>query len=74
MRIALYARVSTDIQEARGSIGSQLEALRARADGDQHEVVAEYLDDGYSGRAWTAQPWIGRVMGPRPGSSKRYSA
>jgi len=49
MRIALYARVSTDIQEARGSIGSQLEALRARADGDQHEVVAEYLDDGYSG-------------------------
>ena len=49
MRIALYARVSTDIQEARGSIGSQLEVLRVRAEGDQHEVVAEYLDDGYSG-------------------------
>jgi hypothetical protein len=32
MRVAIYARVSTEAQEARGTIGSQLEALRARAD------------------------------------------
>jgi site-specific DNA recombinase len=49
MRVALYARVSTDVQEARGSIGSQLEALRLGAVADGHEIAGEYLDDGYSG-------------------------
>ncbi len=27
MRVALYARVSSEVQEARGTIGSQVEAL-----------------------------------------------
>jgi site-specific DNA recombinase len=49
MRVAIYARVSTDAQEARGTIGSQLEALRERAREAGHEVVAEYCDDGFSG-------------------------
>ena len=49
MNVALYARVSTEVQEARGTIGSQLEALRTRAAQDGHQVVAEFLDDGYSG-------------------------
>ncbi len=49
MRVALYARVSTDVQEARGSIGSQLEALRLGAVAAGHEIAGEYLDDGYSG-------------------------
>ncbi|MGH7764116.1 MAG: recombinase family protein, partial [Candidatus Dormibacteraceae bacterium] len=49
MKVALYARVSTEAQEARGTIGSQLEALRSRAARDGHQVVAEFLDDGYSG-------------------------
>ena len=43
MRIALYARVSTQQQEVRGTIGSQIEALRARAHRDEHEVVQEYI-------------------------------
>ena len=30
MRVALYARGSSESQEARGTIGSQLEVLRAR--------------------------------------------
>ena len=29
MRVGIYARVSTEAQEARGTIGSQLEVLRA---------------------------------------------
>ncbi len=29
MRVAIYARVSTESQEARGTIGSQLEVLRS---------------------------------------------
>jgi len=49
MKVALYARVSTDAQEARGTIGSQLEVLRARASEQSHEIVAEFLDDGHSG-------------------------
>jgi len=49
MRLGLYARVSTDVQEARGSIGSQLEVLREWAAREGHQIVAEYKDDGYSG-------------------------
>ncbi|MCU1450710.1 MAG: invertase Pin-like site-specific recombinase [Acidimicrobiales bacterium] len=49
MRVAIYARVSSDAQEARGTIGSQVEALRARMAAEGHEVVAEFLDDGFSG-------------------------
>jgi len=49
MRVGLYARVSTEAQEARGTIGSQLEALRARVAAGGDELVAEFVDDGYSG-------------------------
>ena len=49
MRVALYARVSTEAQEQRGTIGSQLEVLRARIKSEGHELVAEYCDDGCSG-------------------------
>jgi site-specific DNA recombinase len=49
MRVAIYARVSTESQEARGTIGSQLEALRKRVATEGHELVAEYRDDGWSG-------------------------
>jgi site-specific DNA recombinase len=49
MKVAIYARVSTERQEQRGTIASQIEALRARMAADGHEIVAEFLDDGYSG-------------------------
>src|SRR5438128_768626 len=49
MRVALYARVSTEVQEARGSIGSQVQTLREWAAREAHELFAEYIDDGYSG-------------------------
>jgi site-specific DNA recombinase len=49
MRVGLYARVSTEAQEARGTIGSQLEALRARVRAAGDELMAEFADDGYSG-------------------------
>jgi site-specific DNA recombinase len=49
MRVAIYARVSTEAQEARGTIGSQLAVLRERAATEGHELVAEFLDDGLSG-------------------------
>lgn len=49
MRVAVYARVSTESQEARGTIGSQLEVLRKRVAAEGHQLVMEYCDDGYSG-------------------------
>ena len=49
MRVALYARVSSEAQEARGTIGSQLEVLRARIAEQGDELAAEFCDDGYSG-------------------------
>src|SRR6266508_3902987 len=49
MRVALYARMSTEAQQVRSTIGSQLEALRAQAADEGDEVVAELVDDGYSG-------------------------
>jgi site-specific DNA recombinase len=47
--VALYCRVSTDLQEKEHTIESQLEALRHYAQSKEYAVVAEYLDDGYSG-------------------------
>jgi len=49
MKVAIYARVSSEGQERRGTIGSQVLALRARMAKEGHEIVAEFLDDGYSG-------------------------
>ena len=49
MRVAIYARVSTEAQEARGTIGSQLAVLRSRVAAEGDELVAEFCDDGYSG-------------------------
>jgi site-specific DNA recombinase len=41
--------VSTERQQERGTVGSQLEALRAAARADGHQLIAEFVDDGYSG-------------------------
>jgi len=49
MRVGIYARVSTEAQEARGTIGSQLEVLRARVAVEGEDLVAEFIDDGCSG-------------------------
>ena len=49
MRVALYARVSTESQQARGTIGSQLAVLRERVTVEGDEAVAEFCDDGHSG-------------------------
>src|SRR3954465_7620449 len=49
MRVALYTRVSTESQQARGTIGSQLAVLRDRVGAEGEEVVTEFCDDGHSG-------------------------
>src|SRR3989449_5171732 len=49
MTVAIYARVSSESQEARGTIGSQLEVLRLKMAELGYQVVQEYVDDGFSG-------------------------
>jgi site-specific DNA recombinase len=49
-KAALYARVSTDGQQKEGTIESQLTELRKQVAAAGHELVKEYLDDGYSGK------------------------
>lgn len=66
MKVAIYARVSSESQEQRGTIGSPVELLRERMAADAHEIVAEYLDDGYSG-ARLDRPGLARcATRPRP--------
>ena len=49
MRAGLYARVSTERQAERGTIGSQLQLLREHIAAAGDELVGEYVDDGHSG-------------------------
>jgi site-specific DNA recombinase len=49
MKAAIYARVSTERQAERGTIASQVDALRAHVAAAGDELAAEYRDDGHSG-------------------------
>ncbi len=49
MKVALYARVSTERQAERGTIGSQLQVLREHVTASGDELAGEYVDDGQSG-------------------------
>ena len=49
MKAMIYARVSTEQQAERGTIGSQVEALRAHVAAAGDELAGEYCDDGHSG-------------------------
>ena len=60
IRAALYARVSTEEQAQRYSIGAQLERLREYARQRGYSVVAEYVDDGWSG-AFLDRPALTRL-------------
>ena len=60
-RAILYTRVSGDEQKKRGySLPDQLEALRAWASENGHEVIEEVEDAGYSG-AYLERPGLDRV-------------
>ena len=73
MTVAIYARVSSESQEARGTIGSQLEALRQKMSELGDQVVHEYTDDGYSGGRLD-RPGLGTWLGlPAPAASRTTS-
>jgi site-specific DNA recombinase len=49
VRVAIYARVSSEVQETRGAIAAQVEVLRRHSSELGQEVVSEFVDQGYSG-------------------------
>jgi DNA invertase Pin-like site-specific DNA recombinase len=49
MKAVIYARVPTERQAERGTIGSQVEALRTHVAAAGDELTGEYCDDGCSG-------------------------
>jgi site-specific DNA recombinase len=55
MKVALYARVSSDAQDVSLSIGAQLKSLREYAARHGLTVVREYVDEAESGRT-SARP------------------
>ena len=60
VRAAIYARVSTDLQEREQTVLSQLEALRTYIQERGHVLIAEYVDEGYSG-ATLDRPGLDRL-------------
>ena len=60
MKIAIYARVSTERQEKEETIKSQLEVLRDYAKQNSYSVIDEYIDDGWSGEMM-ARPELDRL-------------
>ncbi len=46
IRAAIYARVSTDLQEREHTVLSQLEALRTYLKERGYVLIAEYVDEG----------------------------
>ncbi len=56
-RAALYARVSTELQEKEQTIDSQLAAITRHADerGFRHSTALTYTDEGHSG-SWLDRP------------------
>ena len=49
MRAAIYARVSSETQASRGTIGSQLALLEAKVAEVGDDLVARFVDNGHSG-------------------------
>lgn len=50
MNVAIYARVSSDIQAEQGySLGAQIEDCKKKAEELGATLIKEYVDDGYSG-------------------------
>ena len=68
MKVALYARVSSDKQDTDLSLSAQLKALRDYAERNNYLVVKEFVDEAESGRT-AARPAFRKMisMAKRPG-------
>ena len=61
MKVALYARVSSEKQDVDLSISAQLKALRKYAQEKDHQVAAEFVDEAETGRT-SARPEFKKMI------------
>ena len=73
MRTAIYARVSTESQQQRGTIGSQLEALRQRVAGEGEGVADVQAEVVGGGIRQHHRPVVDMVAGRGEGGSGLYA-
>ncbi len=67
MKVAIYARVSSEKQDVDLSISSQLKALRKYAQENKHQVMAEFIDEATTGRTSARPEFRGMIsMARRP--------
>jgi len=73
MKVALYARVSSEKQDTDLSIAAQLKSLREYSARNGHEVVREFVDEAESGRT-AARPAFKEMTSVARRSSKPFEA
>lgn len=73
MRVAIYARVSTQRQEKEQTIDSQIEQLEDYAKENEHIVVKRYVDDGWSG-GLLARPALDQLRDDCAKEEKEFEA
>ena len=71
MKVALYARVSSEKQDVDLSISAQLKSLRDYAIKNGHEVVREFIDEAESGKT-TARPAFREMIATARRSQKPF--
>jgi len=71
MRVALYARVSSEKQDVDLSISAQLRSLREYTARNGHEVIKEYVDEAESGKT-TARPAFREMISAARRSQKPF--
>lgn len=73
MKVAAYARVSSEKQDIDLSISAQLKALREYASRNGHIVVREYIDEAESGRT-IDRPGFKQMIGAAKQKSSPFDA
>ena len=71
MKVALYARVSSEKQDVDLSISAQLKSLREYGARNGHEVIKEYVDEAESGKT-TARPAFREMISDARRSQKPF--
>lgn len=74
MKVAIYARVSSDKQDVDLSLSAQLKALRQYAGKNEYDIVREFVDEAESGRTSARPAFRQMIAWPRQRSlpSRRY--
>ncbi len=73
MKVAFYARVSSEKQDVDLSLGAQLKALRAFSATRNYEVFKEYVDEAETGRT-TSRPAFKEMIAAARRPSKPFQA